>query len=87
MPTQYFGRILLFSDFLMISSSCVSRPDPGERPRPHDGGVQERLVKYCMIPAVTRAQPLQRHSVHRIRSHVAGWQQNYAREPEKGHRA
>jgi hypothetical protein len=35
-------------------TSCVSRPTRGERPRPHDGGVQERLVS-ILIPAVPRA--------------------------------
>jgi hypothetical protein len=83
MPTQYFARILLLSGFLIVSPAVCCAQTRVERPRPHDGGVQERLVS-ILIPAVPGA-PLQRHSVHRIRSHAGGWQQNYART--QGHRA
>jgi hypothetical protein len=54
MPTQYFARILLLSGFLIVSPAVCRAQTRGERPRPHDGGVQERLVS-ILIPAVPSA--------------------------------
>jgi hypothetical protein len=54
MLAQYFARVLLLSGFLIISPAVSRAQTRGERPRPHDGGVQERLVS-ILIPAVPRA--------------------------------
>ncbi len=54
MPTQYSARILLLSGFLILSPGVCRAQTRGEQPRPHDGGVQERLVS-ILIPAVPRA--------------------------------
>ena len=54
MPTQYSARILLLSGFLILSPEVCRAQTRGEQPRPHDGGVQERLVS-ILIPAVPRA--------------------------------
>ena len=54
MPTQYFARILPLSGFLIVSPAVCRAQNRGERPRPHDGGVQERLVS-ILIPAVPGA--------------------------------
>ena len=54
MRTQHSARALLLSGFLVISGAACGAQTREERPRPHDGGVQERLVS-ILIPAVPRA--------------------------------
>jgi hypothetical protein len=54
MRTQRFARALLLSGFLVISAAVCGAQTREEQPRPHDGGVQERLVS-ILIPAVPRA--------------------------------
>ena len=54
MPTQYSARVFLLSGFLIVSPAVCRAQTRGERPRPPDGGVQERLVS-ILIPAVPRA--------------------------------
>ena len=54
MRTQQFARALLLSGSLVVSAAACAAQTREEGPRPHDGGVQERLVS-ILIPAVPRA--------------------------------
>ncbi|HEX3354621.1 MAG TPA: hypothetical protein VHS34_17510 [Terriglobales bacterium] len=54
MPVQNFARVLFLSAFLMVSPALGGAQTRGERPRPPDGGVQQRLVS-ILIPAVPHA--------------------------------
>lgn len=54
MRTQHVARALLLSGSLAISPAVCLAQSRAEQPRPHDGGVQERLVS-ILIPAIPRA--------------------------------